>query len=87
MLRRPSPIFLALVAATAAAGVLTWKAQFTVAGTRVFAFVLLGWVVSLCLHEFAHAVTAYRFGDVTVAEKGYLSLDPRTYLHPVLSII
>ena len=87
MLRRLSPIFLVLLAATGAAGAVTWKAQFTNAGTRVFAFVLLGWVVSLCLHEFAHAVTAYRFGDVTVAEKGYLSLDPRKYLHPVLSIL
>lgn len=87
MLRRPSPIFLALLAATAAAGAVAWKAEFSNAGTRVFAFVLLGWVVSLCLHEFAHAVTAFRFGDVTVAEKGYLSLDPRKYLHPVLSIL
>ncbi len=87
MLRRPSPIFLALLAATAAAGAAAWNVDFSDAGTRVFAFVLLGWVVSLCLHEYAHAVTAYRFGDRTVADKGYLSLDPRKYLHPVLSIL
>ena len=55
------------------------------AGT--FLFVLAGWVVSLCLHEFGHAFAAYRGGDHTVAQKGYLTLDPRKYVDPGLSLV
>jgi Zn-dependent protease len=53
----------------------------------VFIFVIAGWVVSLCLHEFGHAVTAWRFGDRDIAVRGYLDLDPRRYSHPVLSLV
>lgn len=48
-------------------------------GPAVFAFVMLGWVLSVMVHEFAHAATAWLGGDRTVAEKGYLSFDPRRY--------
>lgn len=41
---------------------------------------------SLCLHEFGHAFTAWRFGDHDVAVRGYLTLDPRRYSHPMLSL-
>ena len=87
---RPSPLFLAFLAATAAGAVLAWtKSQ---PGSRlgdfgVFVFVLGGWVVSLCLHEFAHAFAAYRAGDHGVEARGYLSLNPFKYTHPLLSII
>jgi Zn-dependent protease len=47
--------------------------------------VLAGWAVSLCLHEFGHAAVAYRGGDQSVANKGYLTLDIRRYLNPMLS--
>jgi Zn-dependent protease len=53
----------------------------------VFFFGLSGWLVTLCLHEFSHALTAHRGGDHTVAEKGYLRLDPRKYGHPVLTLL
>lgn len=53
----------------------------------VFAIVTILWMFSLCLHEFAHAWVAYRGGDHTVAEKGYLTLNPIRYLHPVHSLI
>lgn len=84
--RRPSPIFVFIVALFALTGVLLW---FGVRGLRWWAllFVLSGWVVSLCLHEFAHALMAYRSGDTTVAARGYLTLDPFKYAHPVLSIV
>ena len=36
-----------------------------------FIVVLLGWVFSLCLHKFSHALVAYMGGDWTVREKGY----------------
>jgi Zn-dependent protease len=52
----------------------------------VRAVVFSGWILSLCLHEFGHAVTAYIGGDKTVASKGYLTLDPRKYAHAGLSL-
>lgn len=50
---RPSPVFLALVAITAAGGGLAWSAAQSVrpmAYVGVFVFVIGGWLVSLCLH-------------------------------------
>ena len=55
------------------------------AGT--FLLVLAGWGVSLCLHEFGHAIVAYRGGDREVYFKGYLTLDPRKYTDPVFSLV
>jgi Zn-dependent protease len=49
------------------------------AGPLTFAFVMLGWVLSVMAHEFAHAAVAYLGGDTTVAQKGYLAFDPRRY--------
>lgn len=51
-----------------------------------FALVLFLWIGSVCVHEFAHAVVAYRGGDHTVKDKGYLTLNPLRYLDPVQSI-
>lgn len=53
----------------------------------VVLLVLGGWSVSLCLHEFGHAVVAYRGGDAEVAAKGYLTLDIRRYADLGLSLI
>ncbi|HJR79355.1 MAG TPA: site-2 protease family protein [Anaerolineales bacterium] len=52
-----------------------------------FTIVLVGWIFSLCLHEFSHALVAYYGGDYTVREKGYLTFNPLKYTHPVFSII
>jgi len=52
-----------------------------------FLVVLVGWIFSLCLHEFSHALVAYRGGDYTVREKGYLTFNPLKYTHPVYSIV
>lgn len=52
-----------------------------------FIVVLVGWVFSLCLHEFSHALVAYYGGDYTVKEKGYLTFNPLKYTHPVYSIL
>ncbi len=48
--------------------------------------VVLGTLVAVSLHEWAHAVVAYRGGDQSVADKGYLTLDFRRYSDPLLSI-
>ena len=86
---RPSPVFLGVVAIAAAGGVMAWFADpggpLSYAG--VFVLVVGGWVVSLCLHEFAHAITAWRFGDHDTAARGYLSLNPFRYTVPSLSIV
>ena len=52
-----------------------------------FVIVLIGWVFSLCLHEFAHAFVAYQGGDYTVRDKGYLTFNPLKYTHPVYSLL
>lgn len=53
----------------------------------VFLLVTVGWIFSVCLHEFGHAFIAYRGGDYTVKEKGYLTLNPLHYTHPVYSLL
>jgi Zn-dependent protease len=86
---RPSPIFLAIVALTVLGGVLAWlsaEAVRPMAYAGVFIFVIAGFLVSLCLHEFAHAYTAWRFGDRDVEVRGYLTLNPLKYSHPLLSL-
>src|SRR6266576_2811396 len=52
-----------------------------------FFVVLIGWVFSLCLHEFAHALVAYMGGDYTVKDKGYLTFNPLKYTPPLYSIL
>jgi Zn-dependent protease len=83
---RPSPVFLGLVAAFAGSGVLC-AARVGNPRIWVFAFVALGWVISLCLHEFAHAAVAWKAGDHSVEAKGYLTLDPRRYMNSQTSIV
>ncbi|NLE78493.1 MAG: site-2 protease family protein [Rhodococcus sp.] len=85
---RPSPVFLAVVAATIAGGVLAWQAETdsVLAHVGVIVLVVAGWILTLCLHEFAHAYTAWRHGDTDVEIRGYLTLNPLKYSHPLLSI-
>ncbi|RAY15770.1 site-2 protease family protein [Actinomadura craniellae] len=82
---RPSPVFLGILGACVLLGVVTWQygpvtmAPEMAPRLAVFGFVVTGWIVSLCLHEFGHAYLAYRSGDHTVAAKGYLGLNPLKY--------
>ncbi|MFV0526182.1 MAG: site-2 protease family protein [Acidimicrobiales bacterium] len=82
---RPSPVFLVVLAAF---GLGVWLCLALPVSARIACFVLVtsGWVLSLILHEFAHALVAYRGGDRSTAEKGYLSLDPRLYTDPLTSL-
>ena len=52
-----------------------------------FIVVMVGWVFSLCFHEFSHALVAYYGGDTSVKEKGYLTFNPLKYTHPVYSLL
>ncbi len=80
-----STIFWLLVAAFAISGAAL--AAGDVGGVGVFAFVFIGWIVSLCLHEWGHAATAWAGGDQSVEERGYLTLNPLRYTNPLLSIL
>jgi Zn-dependent protease len=85
IMRRPSLIFVALVVALVAGGWATWTGWGN-PNIAVFVFVTAGWLVSLCLHEFAHAYVAYHSGDRSVEEQGYLTLNPLRYGDALLSV-
>lgn len=53
----------------------------------LFICVFVSWIFSVCLHEFGHAYVALKGGDDTVVEKGYLSMNPLAYAHPVYSFV
>jgi len=83
-----SPIFLGLLAIVAVTGALLWF-DVVPQGTSILTllFVTAGWIASVCIHEFGHALVAYLGGDRDVAASGYLTLDPRRYTHIVMSIV
>jgi len=82
----PSPVFIGIVALTGVAAWMAWTA-FGNVRVDVFLFVVCGWLLSLCLHEYAHALVAYLCGDRGVADRGYLRLNPLKYTSPMLSIV
>ena len=70
---RPGWLFLAFVAVAVVGG---WMCAVSAPGRNAMSIggtlllVLAGWVISLCLHEFGHAVTAFRFGDRNAELRG-----------------
>jgi len=98
---RPSPIFIGLLAVTLVSGIALYAgvgasrvgapgagaSGVGALGVIAFVFVAAAWVVSLCLHEFGHALVAYRYGDQSVLYRGYLTLDPLRYTHVVFSLV
>jgi Zn-dependent protease len=85
--RQVSPVFLALVAIMGVSAWAVWADYASSTGFAVFLFVTSGWIVSLCLHEYAHARTALHSGDISIGTKGYLTLNPLKYTHALLSIV
>jgi len=59
----------------------------TDAGPIVFVFVMAGWVASICVHEFGHALTARLGGDHSATTAAYLDFDPARYVDPVGSLV
>jgi Zn-dependent protease len=49
--------------------------------------VIIGWIMTVTLHEFAHGVVAYWGGDYTIRERGGLTLNPLQYVDPLMSIV
>jgi Zn-dependent protease len=85
---RPSPTFFILVLVMLTSGAalyLNVGAELVTPLTLLF--IVSGWVVSLCLHEFGHALAAYYGGDRAVREAGYLTLNPVKYTQVVFSIV
>lgn len=85
--RRISPVFLGIAAVTAVSGWAVWTDFASNPGIAAFVFITGAWIVSLCLHEYAHARTALHSGDISIGAKGYLTLNPLKYTHALLSIV
>lgn len=49
-------------------------------------YILPAVVVSLSVHEFAHAFMSYKLGDVSQKERGRMSLNPLRHLDPIGTI-
>ena len=80
-----NPVFLILAGWVASGVALSvWPGW---AGPLTFAFVALGWVLAVGVHEFCHAWVAYQGGDHTVVDKGYLTFDPRRYANLQTTLI
>jgi Zn-dependent protease len=82
-----SPFFLVLVVVTAGGAALAAVGAGPVLVAGVVLLVLGGWAVSLCLHEFAHALVAHRSGDTSIRGRGYLTLDIRRYTNVALTFV
>lgn len=86
LLKRISPIFWLLAGSVVLSGMAAYWGWIN-PGIAVFLFVTLGWIVSVSLHEFGHALVAYLSGDFGVLNRGYLTLNPLRYTHGLLSIV
>jgi Zn-dependent protease len=82
-----SPIFIALVLFTVIMAGLLWSGIGKNPRPPMFAFIIGGWIISVALHEFGHAITAFWGGDESVEDKGYLTLNPLKYANPFISIV
>jgi Zn-dependent protease len=49
--------------------------------------VLIGWILSVAIHEFAHGLAAHFGGDYTISDRGGLTLNPLFYIDPLGSIV
>jgi Zn-dependent protease len=53
----------------------------------LFWAVMIGWVLSVTLHEFAHGIVAYWGGDFTIRKRGLLTLNPVKYANPLMTFV
>lgn len=83
-----SPIFIALLAIAFTSAIYLNLAQSQIEIRIATSVLILAiWVIGLCLHEFSHALISHIFGDTSVENKGYLSLNPLLYSDIRSSII
>lgn len=85
---RVSPVFLIPLGLTIISGAgLYFSPPDMLVRPLTILFVVSGWIVSVCVHEFGHALAAYLGGDLSVKDAGYLTLNPLKYSHPVFSLL
>lgn len=53
----------------------------------VFFIIVTGLVISITIHEFAHAYVAYKLGDDTPYLQGRVTLNPLSHLDPIGSLL
>jgi Zn-dependent protease len=83
-----SPVFLVPLGLTIAGGVGLYMNPAKLYVTPLtIVFIVCGWITSVCIHEFGHALAAYLGGDLSVKDKGYLTLNPLKYTHTLFSIV
>ncbi|MBN1123178.1 MAG: hypothetical protein JXJ17_19045 [Anaerolineae bacterium] len=80
----PFPVLLVFMLATGT--LIAMPDEDMVQRVGLFLFVVAGWLASISLHEFGHAYIAVIGGDKSVIGKGYLTLNPFRYTHPLYSI-
>ncbi|WP_042354405.1 site-2 protease family protein [Bacillus rubiinfantis] len=54
---------------------------------KMIPYVAITLVIAFTLHEYAHAYTAYKFGDQTAKNQGRLTLNPLQHLDPIGTIL
>ena len=86
---RPSPVILVPIAGFVAGGAGLWSGISIgfVRWLSMLLFILGGWILTICVHEFCHAITAYWGGDRSVLASGYLTWNPLRYVNPIFSIV
>lgn len=80
----PSPVFVLLLGLAGFAGWLSWTAveldwaaeEIGVTPLIPPLLILVGWIFSLAVHEFGHALAAFLFGNRSLRGTGYLRLNP-----------
>ncbi len=83
-----SPVFLGLLGITAVSGALLWTNLVPgLVTVLTIVFIVAFWIASLCIHEFGHSIVAYLGGDRSVANAGYLSLNPLRYANLSMSLV
>ena len=85
-LRQIHPVFIGIMTIIIGSAVLT-HLELIPNYLGTFLFVFFGWIASVSLHEYGHAIVAYMLGDDSIIDKGYLTLNPILYAHSVLSVV
>lgn len=49
--------------------------------------VIVGFVIAIVVHEFAHARAAYALGDSTAADQGRMTLNPLPHIDPIGTVL
>ena len=53
---------------------------------NIFGFII-ALIIAISVHEFSHALSAYRLGDNTAKNQGRLTLNPKAHLDPMGTIM